>query len=150
MWFDSEKQRRRRIEDGGHRLVAECESFVEGHYVDLLLQNGTQVPGWAWLNQLAHADPNELAEMATGSVKHRGASASDVYWQRAVSLLAREIFIAAAREGCAVEELQRSVLVPLPRSADNQDAPNGPPDPGRVVETVWAELGKFRSNSHPW
>jgi hypothetical protein len=93
-------------------LVAECEAFLTGHYVERCLAEDRLVPSWAWLNLLAHGTESEIGACAAGDEVDpavRGRSE----WQMAIAFLAQELLAESARRGAAVADLQRRALVPL-------------------------------------
>jgi hypothetical protein len=93
-------------------LVAECEAFLTGHYVDRLLSEGRLVPSWAWLNLLAHGTESEIGACAETDGTD-GAVGARPDWHLVLAFLAQELLAEAARQGVAVAELQRRALVPL-------------------------------------
>ncbi|MBF6557850.1 MAG: hypothetical protein IVW52_17180 [Acidimicrobiales bacterium] len=48
----------------GEELVGECEAFLQGRFADLLASRGELVAPWAWLNRIAHAEPEQLEALA--------------------------------------------------------------------------------------
>jgi hypothetical protein len=121
----------------------EFDAFLSGHYVEYLLQQGRAVPSWAWINQLAHATPEELAAIAAGArpmVQHPYASA----WQRAIGAIARSLLADVDRDDRRLCELQRQVLVPVELAlAQEWDRPL---PPAKVRDLVlWALETRPRS-----
>jgi hypothetical protein len=92
-------------------VATECEAFLAGAHVELLLQLGQRVPSAAWLNPLAHGDADRLATLAAG----RWDELPSGYfpWERVVIFLAGEVLDTAERLKCDLVDLQRSRLIPL-------------------------------------
>ena len=95
-------------------LVRECESFLDGRYATELARARRTVPGWAWLSALAHSPASRLVAWAGSSdVNLRTGEEEGDEWRAAVSMLSARLLATAAAMDCDVEDLQRSVLVPL-------------------------------------
>src|SRR5689334_16655676 len=92
--------------DSTDTSLDEFDAFLSGQYVEYLLQQGRAVPAWAWINQLAHGTPDELAAIAAGArpmTQHPYASA----WQRAVGAIARSLLAEVDRDDRGLCDLQR-------------------------------------------
>jgi hypothetical protein len=100
----------RKSAPGARELVAECEAFLAGRYVEHLLERGERVPAWAWTNQLAHGTLAQLRcpsmNVGAGEAESMGA------WLPARSYLAGEVLDVAQQVG-SLSWVQRRALVPL-------------------------------------
>lgn len=94
---------------GGRELVAGCEAFLAGLYVDYLVDAGAGVPAWAWTNLLAHGTDEQLC--AAAEVGPVGAGGLEP-WCAAQSYLAGEVLELAHRNG-PLGKVQARALVPL-------------------------------------
>lgn len=103
MWF-------RDGDPDGRELARECEAFLDGRYVEHLLDRGNHVPPWAWTNLLAHGSEEELRSPAT-TMSVNWADLLEP-WLQARAYLAGEVLDAAHREG-SLNRVQRRVLIPL-------------------------------------
>jgi hypothetical protein len=54
----------------GDRLVADSEAFLSGDYASHLRRQGELVPGWAWLNVIAHGDLEDLRRASVVPISH--------------------------------------------------------------------------------
>ena len=90
----------------------EFEAYLEGSYVTWLVSNGHSVPGWAWLNRVAHGQLEELRTMATHLRRLPAAREEVGAWQQVAAFLAKEV-VAAAGDDEQLLDLQRRVLVPI-------------------------------------
>lgn len=90
-------------------LVAECEAFVLGTYVEEMERSSRPVPVWAWTNLLAHGRAEDLARAASEA---HGARFSARRWRTARALAAREV-LDVMRRGVVLADIQADVLVPV-------------------------------------
>lgn len=120
---------------GGQELVADCEAFLTGRYVEHLLEAEAHVPAWAWTNLLAHGTEEQLR----GSCASVGLDASGAEpWLLARRYLAGEVLDKANRHGPLLK-VQAQVLVPL--ESDLASRPNmGSSRPSDWVTAVLAAL----------
>ncbi len=97
------------------RLIADTEAFLSGHYADGLRRRGEPVPGWAWLNRLAHGDIARIAQVrrSLDMKPARSSSRSEEAWRSAEVLLADELLDLIANDAASLSHVQRTVLVPL-------------------------------------
>ena len=96
----------------GRELVKECETYLCGRYADHMDAEHRVVPNWAWINVLAHGDLERLREVAAGDgLDPRRRTSTTVWWQ-AVAFVA-DVVLAQGGDESSLDELQRSVLVPL-------------------------------------
>jgi hypothetical protein len=100
------------------------------------------VPAWARINELAHADWDHLAGVADRTESTRRSA-----WDGAIRFLAAELLSAAASPA-GLLQLQRSGLIPL-----ELDMLTGGPTlatPTELVQVVRHQLAKARSRrTHP-
>lgn len=107
---------RRRRQGTEPEIARECEAFLWGCYYELLNSDDQRVPGWVWINPLAHAERAEiqrLADLRPGGHDPRAC----------LSYLAGEVLRSADRDGMTLERLQRDTLVPLEFALLGQPAP---------------------------
>jgi hypothetical protein len=97
---------RRRRESNRRGIAQEYEAFVTGRYHELLLRNHRPLPGWAWVNPLAHADRSELERLANLSP-----SCHDP--MTFLSYLASEVLLRAGGDDVLLRRIQRETLAPL-------------------------------------
>ena len=90
-------------------LADECTAFLTGRYAEYAHDVGWLVPTWAWLNELGHRSPEEVALLASGRRPRKRISHP---WTTAVDELAAEA-VALARTRDLLSLVQRQVLVPL-------------------------------------
>jgi hypothetical protein len=73
-------------------LSGEAEAFLEGRLVEHLVAAGRPVPAWAVLNKLAHASPQELADLIMlHGRSHSEAEAGAPTWLAAQKSLAARL-----------------------------------------------------------
>ncbi len=94
-------------------LSEECQTFLDGTYLLYLAANDKPVPGWVWINRLAHAEPYDIEALADGTDSSMKALPGRAQWHGAVSFLATELLGVASAAHATVEQIQREVLVPL-------------------------------------
>jgi hypothetical protein len=58
MWFGKQSKEIRK------GIGEECDAFLRGEYVEYASAMGWDTPVWAWMNAIAHADENRLAQIA--------------------------------------------------------------------------------------
>lgn len=97
---------------GALALVIECEAFLAGRYHELLDPSRGQVPAWAWLNVLAHANVAELQEVVTGERWGAPERGCPRHWRAILAFMACEL-LDAAGDDAGLRALQRTCLVPL-------------------------------------
>jgi len=126
-------------------LVRESESFLLGTYVEYLRSQGRWVPPWAWLNTLAHGDPETVRALAADEAVHGPPCAAERVWQQAVAYLAQELALRC--EGGSLAGVQRSTLVPLELRL--AAIPTSDMDPGDFVCEVMRALGERPARHRP-
>jgi hypothetical protein len=123
-------------------LVADCEAFLAGHYLEHLDPPLGLAPPWAWLNLVAHATPGELAAASgmncPGSPPDRRART----WHDARAFLAAEVLEAAGGHPGRLKDLQARVLVPI--ELDLADAGDIAYSPRDMVSAVLRALDDER------
>ncbi|HTN80249.1 MAG TPA: hypothetical protein VMK16_11285 [Acidimicrobiales bacterium] len=87
-------------------LVAECESFLGGAYVERCEARGVSVPAWAWMNVLAHGTEAEIRAAAANRPEHDDG-------RQALAFVAGELVDLIDDGSLDLEVFQRDVLVPL-------------------------------------
>jgi hypothetical protein len=110
------------------RLIAGCEAFLQGTYVEHLMSQRDPVPPWAWLNLLAHATQDELRAVVQGPPPTSA-------WPRAQWFLAGEVLDAVDGSSCSLPDLQHDVLVRLELAAASSEAARRW-GPDRLVSTT--------------
>jgi hypothetical protein len=113
-------------------LADECESFLNGAYIEHLLDHDSEVPAWAWINAIAHAAPDRIAELANESSIPRSKRADYRAWQVVIRAIAEEVMEAADGRPSDVEQIQVLTLMPLEFALMSN--PIGPRTTLRVVE----------------
>lgn len=93
--------------DGSHRALREAQAVLCGRAVEWFEEQNTRIPGWAWVNQLAHATPVRLRQLVT--IGHYGHPSS---WDCALGASAAEL-VTAGGSPAGILRLQREALVPL-------------------------------------
>ena len=92
----------------------EVEAFLAGRLVDHLSALDVDVPAWAALNRLAHADRSELQAVVNGTAESWGTCPllTQPPWAASERALVR-VLLARAPSAEALAEVQRTTLVPL-------------------------------------
>ncbi len=94
----------------GVRLAQEVEAFLNGASGEWLLARGRDVPIWAYVNRVAHAEPELLSQLAA----HAPEEEFDCYsWRAAVALLAKETLQAGDGDPSAIRRIQLDRLLAL-------------------------------------
>lgn len=99
-------------------LARECEAFLNGHSADLLVSRHKPVGAWAWLNQVAHATPEEVTALAARAVPWNWSALRlrelrSRRWQRAVAEVASDLVSLSGQSPRVLERLQAYALIPL-------------------------------------
>jgi hypothetical protein len=119
-------------------ILNEASALIEGDYLEYLLASRQPIPGWAWLNPLAHRSVPRVVQMArtaTAGIDPEG-------WSGALcSLAADVVHIGQTVEG--VERLQREALMPfeLELLAGQWRWPSSPSELVTMVESVLEQHG---------
>ena len=91
----------------------ECDAYLRGDYVEYARTMGWEIPVWAWINAVAHADEEKLARLAVFGLRHDLSVGVRREWNRAVSCIASAILEEASRPDRDLAEIQASLFVPL-------------------------------------
>ena len=94
----------------GARLVRELEAFLSGSSEDWFFTRGQHIPAWAYVNKVAHADPDRLGQLAAWAPNEPSHCHG---WREAVAILARDTIEAGARDPRAIRRIQLDSLVTL-------------------------------------
>ncbi len=104
----------------GSRLAREVEAFLSGSSAELFLARGREVPAWAYVNQVAHADPDLLWQLAAsepawkaGATRPSCGRFGSLSWRGAVAVLAGEILHLAGNDPGSIRRIQLDRLLPL-------------------------------------
>jgi hypothetical protein len=91
--------------------LAALEAYRAGRYAEHLLDLGAAIPGWAWVNALAHGNVLDIAAAALASPNP--ASVPEPYrpWFRARSAMAQALMRVTVRRGTRLRDVQRAVLL---------------------------------------
>ena len=109
------------------QLVKECETFLAGRYHELPTGNGGEaLPGWAWINPLAHADHSELKRLAHLSAGHGDPLAF-------LSYLAEEVLLRTSGDDVALRRIQHDSLVPLELDLIHHASSSDPAEIARII-----------------
>lgn len=90
-------------------VVADCEAFLLGHLAEWLVDQGSGVPVWAWVNLLAHGSYEELRSEVSAQPGGRFGVRD---WKRSRAYLAAEVLAIADGTGPLLT-LQEAALRPL-------------------------------------
>jgi hypothetical protein len=112
----------RRAEDHGRRLVAECEAYLSGRFAELVASRGDPVPPWAWLNQVAHAEPEDVVALARSGTRPGRLGQGPQDWRVAVGRIAAEVVGRAGTSPAGIRSLQVQVLLPVELSLMGEKA----------------------------
>jgi hypothetical protein len=97
-----------RPESIGRDLVEECEAFLTGRYVELLVERGASIPDWAWTNLLAHGTRHQLAHAPSLGIRGSRLRA----WSDGRAVMAKEV-LDYARTYPSLVLFQQAVVIPL-------------------------------------
>jgi hypothetical protein len=104
---------RRRAATTTTTLVAdECSSFLDGTYLDRLLDAGAEAPAWSWIGVVAHSTPSALAQLVTAPIPPSERSDHRA-WRVALGTIAEQVIATAIASGRSVEEIQALAIVPI-------------------------------------
>ena len=97
-------------------LITATEAFLSGNYANHLRSHRRDVPGWAWLNAIAHGDLANVRE--TQRLTHVLPSVSGIVgversWVYAQDVLRRDLLTIVQGDQRRLKLLQLSILVPL-------------------------------------
>lgn len=103
--------------------LAALEAYRAGRYAEHLLDTGAEVPGWVWVNTLAHGDVIDVAAVALASPNPASVPEQYCPWFRARSAMAQAVIRITVRRGCKLRDLQDAVLVGLELELAATDGP---------------------------
>ena len=124
-------------------LVYEAATFLSGRMSECIADQGRAVPDWVWLNALAHGDRDRISGLSVR--EDAGSLSRDDSWVRALGFLAAEVIAASGPSPVGLEELQRSVLVPLELDLLAQGDERLPLGPVQLVRLVLDALEEHRT-----
>ena len=102
------------LTDEGKRLVIEAEAYLAGGYAELLERRGCEVPHWAVINRIAHADIDSLRSLGQAVPVASGpANGSSSTWREARAELARTLLVHCHDDASLLVHLQQEKLIPL-------------------------------------
>ncbi|MBO0727642.1 MAG: hypothetical protein J2P57_00200 [Acidimicrobiaceae bacterium] len=87
-------------------VTAECEAYLSGKYADWLSNHGQPVPGWAWINGLAHGSADDVTATAAADAGGEGPD-------QLIAEIACKVRSATEGTGVSVAALQHHTLIPL-------------------------------------
>lgn len=93
-------------------LVRECEEFLGGRFALRLADAEMPVPGWAWVNLLAHGDSRLLHSLAA-LARAPWAQDGTEDWGHVTVVLAQRLCKVAGDVDAELGAVQRGALVPL-------------------------------------
>ena len=112
------------------RIGDDCVAFVNGRYVEWLVEHGHPVPVWAWLNQAAHGSELDVLNTAIAELPP-GIPPPWAGCRRAIAQAVAAVITTTDE----LATLRRDVLVPL--ELDLARARLSPPlTPGQLVSLV--------------
>jgi hypothetical protein len=124
-------------------LVRESDLYLSGYYAEYLDALNRPVPTWAWLSVLVHGSSEQLRLLAVRDDLGGRLSTRRTLWWQAIGFLAGEI-MAHHDDGLSLDELRRSVLLPLELSWMTTD--HGYLHPRELVKTVLSALDQYRGS----
>lgn len=131
------KRDRRRLLHGDPatdaELIAECEAYLCGDFRGYLQRRGQPVPGWAWMNGLAHGDLTLIRELAREGDADAGPRA-------VVANIAQQLLSLVECGADTLEGLQHRVLIPLESDLAYCPSPVVPPDAAQLSRAIKASL----------
>jgi hypothetical protein len=94
----------------GARLVREVEAFLSGSSEQWFFARGEDIPAWAYINKVAHAEPDHLCQLASWAPAE---ASRCVCWRDAVAILAKETIEAGESDPSAIRRIQLDGLAAL-------------------------------------
>jgi hypothetical protein len=125
------------------RLVAESEAYLTGRYAHWRLARREAVPGWAWLNTLAHGSIDDLVAMTA-------ADSNNADLEELVADTARELLSLMKRTGVSLVVLQRSMLLPLETRLRDMYGWESPRDREQLAEWFLLAIGRSGGPRPRW
>lgn len=115
-------------------LVDECSAYVTGRFQNYLEWNRQPVPGWAWVNSLAHGDLLMVRRLAEATDRSGGP-------QAAVREIARQVLRIVDEGHETLEDLQHRVLVRLESALAEACPAVVPVDAAQLRQAIKDALG---------
>lgn len=120
------------------RLVREIEAFLDGSSQEWFFARGEDIPAWAYINKVAHSDPDRLEKLAAWAPdKSAGCSC----WRDAVAILAKETIKAGESDPRAIRQIQLDGLLTLESRLISRDA--------KLAPHALVALGRACLSEHP-
>jgi hypothetical protein len=114
------------------------EAFLSGSSEDWFFTRGQNIPAWAYINKVAHADPDRLGQLAAWAPVEPSRCHG---WREAVAILARETIEAGERNPRAIRRIQLDSLVGLELQLISRTS--------RVAPRALVALGRACLTDHP-
>lgn len=128
-------------------VVAGAEAFLSGTSARHLRRRRSDVPGWAWLNTLAHGDAFRIVEIASGCGPDRSWRAGTRRWRQALVFIASQMLESSGGRPSAVGEIQMGVLQPLEERMMRGD-PEAPRTPEQLVAAALSAMWPIPRSQH--
>ena len=96
----------------GQQLVTEVEAFLAGDFVECLERSGADVPGWAWLNRIAHGELRTIAAQSA-CLSALPCDEMSESWQAVSQTLAKELLDLINGDSASLSRIQQVGLIPL-------------------------------------
>jgi hypothetical protein len=116
-------------------MVREVEAFLSGSAEEWFYTRGEAIPAWAYINKVAHADPDRLGRLAAWAPDEPARCHG---WREAVGVLARDTIAAGARDPRAIHRIQFDRLIGLELQLISRSS--------RVAPETLVELGRASLN----
>ena len=104
----------------GTRLAREVEAFLSGSSGEWFIARGRDVPAWAYVNQIAHSEPDLLWQLAAWQPAREARLTTQpdrrvdsLSWRGAVAVLASEILELGGSDPGSIRQIQLDRLQPL-------------------------------------
>jgi hypothetical protein len=119
-------------------MVREVEAFLGGSSEDWFFTRGRNIPAWAYINKVAHADPGRLGWLAAWAPDEPSRCHG---WREAVAILAQDTIEAGERDPRAIRRIQLDSLVALELHLITRT--------GRVAPGALVAMGRECLSAHP-
>jgi hypothetical protein len=118
-------------------MVREVEAFLTGSAEEWFYTRGEDIPAWAYINKVAHADTDRLGRLAAWAPVEPTPCHG---WREAVGVLARDTIAAGARDPRVIHRIQFDRLIGLELQLISRSS--------RVAPETLVELGRASLNDH--
>ena len=100
---------------GGDGVAADADAFLAGRLLERAHDIGEpwEIPGWYWLNAVAHGTPERLGEIAAEPRAAPDSPDVRMTYPMVRRLLAHDVLLAGGGSRTQLEQIQRELLVPL-------------------------------------